>query len=369
MKDGFVRVGAVAPEIRVGLITENCNECISEAVRAENLGIKVLAFPELALSGATAGDLFFQRTMLLACERELEKFMEKTSTLDVVSVIGLPALVGNKIYNAAAVVSRGVLLGMVAKSVLTSDERRYFAEAPSENIEISFAGYDTLLGASMLFASESVPALTVAVSIGSEVSSPIAPYRYHAISGATLLVNPTSAPETVCSADADKLRIAADSRSLISSILTASAGEGESGTDGIFSGRCSVYECGHALAESSAFAEDSLVYSECDFDAILAKRLKQPEFECDCSSEYDYISFELDVCEYDLTRKIEKSPFIPEDVAELEHRLERITEIQSRALADRIARSYSKGAVVGISGGLDSTLALLVSARAVDFSA
>lgn len=365
MKDGFVRVGATSPALSLASPKDNSDECIKEATRADNLGVKLLVFPELALSGATARDLYFQRALLVACERELERFMKETAKLDVVSVIGLPALIGGKIYNAAAVVSRGVLLGIVPKSVLSPEERRYFAPAPDTNIEVSFAGYDTLLGADILFASECVPSMTLAVSIGSEADCAIAPYRYHAISGATVIAHPSSVIETVTSSARESSRMLADSASLKCAIVSATSSEGESGTDGVYSGRCYIAECGKMLAECGAFAEDNLVYSECDFDAILAERIKTPDFECSDADGYDYIAFELDCCDYELTRKIEKSPFIPEDAAELEKRLELIVDIQSHALAGRIKRSYSKGAVVGISGGLDSTLALLIGARAV----
>ncbi len=365
MKDGFVRVGAVSPAVYLGDPRKNCDELINEAVRADNLGVKLLTFPELSLSGATAWDMYFHRTLLVACERELERFMESTAALDVVCVVGLPALIGGKIYNAAAVVSRGILLGIVAKSLLSSDEKRCFARSPEENIEVSFAGYDTLLGTDMLFAAENVPSLTFAVAIGDELGSPLAPHRYHAVSGATLILNPASTAETVTSSVRMRDRLATDSDSLICAIACATSSEGESGTDAVYAGRCYIAECGELLAECPAFAEDGFVYTECDFDLILAKRIKSPDFECQSSEGYDYISFELDECEYELTRKIKKSPFIPEDREELSRRLEIMSEVQSHALAGRIKRSHSRGAVVGISGGLDSTLALLVAASAV----
>ena len=365
MKDGFVRVGAASPALSLTRPEVNCDEMIREATRANNLGIKLLVFPELSLSGATAGDLYFHRTLLVACERELERFMEKTVSLDVVCVVGLPALIGNKIYNAAAVVSRGVLLGIVPKSILSVDEKRYFAPAPEENFEVSFAGYDTLLGRDILFASETVPALTFAVSVGSEINAPLAPHRYHAVNGATLIANPSSLAETVTSSDRQAEKILTDSDSLVCAVVCATASEGESGTDAVYGGRCYVAECGEMLDSCDAFSEDTLVYSECDFDKILAERLKNPEFEVQSPDLYDYISFETDAEYYELTRKIAQSPFISENSAELSARLEKIRKIQAHALAGRIKRSYSKGIVVGISGGLDSTLALLVGADAV----
>ncbi len=365
MKDGFVRVGAASPALYLGNPKKNCDELIGEAVRADNLKIKLLTFPELALSGATAWDMYFHRTLLVACESELERFMQSTAALDVVCVVGLPALIGNKIYNAAAVCFRGVLLGIVAKSVLTADEKRYFAPSPDENIEVSFAGYDTLLGCDLLFAAENVPSLTFAVAIGSDINSPMAPHRYHAVSGATLIANPAAVAETVTSSLRVREKILADTAELLCATVTATASEGESGTDAVYSGRCYVAECGRMLAEGAAFSEDTLTYSECDFDYLISKRIKNPDFECQTAESYDYISFELCECEYELTRKIEKSPFIPEDKAELSRRLDIMHGIQAHALAGRIARSYSKGAVVGISGGLDSTLALLVAASAV----
>ncbi len=365
MKDGFIKVGAVAPKIRVADVFGNCDECIKEAARAEKSGVKLLVFPELALTGATCGDLFMQRTLLREAEAALRRFAEQTKELDMVSFIGLPVQHRGNVYNGVAAVFGGSVMGIVAKSVLTPEEKRYFTAA-DEGEEINFAGQECFFGTKALFYPECAPQLTAAVCVGSEMLEPFSPCRYHAVHGATLIVNPTSAPEAVGRGELEDIKLRAESHSLCCAIISAAAGVGESGTDGIYSGASKIAECGNIIAASEPFARDTLTVAECDFDKLVSERLRRPGFEAEDRSEYADIVFELDMSDTELTRKIDKSPFIPENKSELDARCELIFDIQANALARRIERSYSKGAVIGVSGGLDSTLALLVAVRAVD---
>ena len=364
MKDGFVKIATSSPRLWIANPRKNCDECISEARRASETGVKVLVFPELALTGSTAADLYFHAALLDSCERELERYVEETAGLDMLSVIGVPAAIGGKIYNVAAVVSRGILLALVAKSYLATGEARHFAVAPKDNREATYAGYRTIIGNKIIFECRDMPSLRVSVSVGSDASAPLSPMRYHAAAGATLVLSPTSYRECAGVGERAMRRLLSESETLICAIAEASSGEGESGTDGIYSGRCAVTEMGTTLAVKEAFSDETLLCTEIDTEALRLSRLRYPDFESD-SCEYYHVPFLLNAEETVLTRKVERSPFIPENKGELSHRLDTILDIQSRALAHRIERSYSKGAVLGISGGLDSTLALLVAVRAM----
>ena len=364
MKDGFVKIGAASVDIRVADVNNNCKSCIEAARLAAEQGVKVVVLPELTLTGATAGDLFFQSTLLTAAERALADFAEQTADFQIVSVVGLPVMLGGNLYNGAAVVYGGDILGICAKNILSRDEQRYFTAGPDENCVISFAGQECLFGSKITFYPECMPSMSMGVCIGSEIFEPMSSARMHAVCGATLIANPAFAYEAVGRSEMTRIKMMAESHSLCAVIASAYAGRGESGTDGICSGECLIAERGVIKAESERFAT-SAVYTDCDFDALLYERLKNPGFEAD-GDEYESVAFDMEFCDTPLTCHIPRSPFIPEDVAQLEKRCELILGIQANALADRIKRSYSKSAVIGVSGGLDSTLALLVAVRAFD---
>ena len=366
MKDGFVKIGAVSPLTRVGDVSGNCAACIKAAERAAEQGVKVLVFPELCLTGATLGDLFRQSRIHSAVERELDRFIEQTAHLDIVSFIGLPVCVGGAVFNAVAAVFDGGLLGIVPKSKLTPAESRWFTPAHEGSDAVVYTGRETRIGAELLFSEDSVIAdLVIGVAVGDEISAPISIAQYHALAGATLIVNPAAAPEAAGRAEKTRTFMLSESRRLLAAVATANAGIGESGTDGVYSGCCGIYECGELLAESQPFAEDGLVISEIDVETLASRRLCQRGFESN-DDDYCYSCFSLDEVETELTRKIPTSPFIPEGESEKKERLELLFDMQSRALAERIKRARSKGVVIGVSGGLDSTLALLVAARAVE---
>ena len=367
MKDGFVRVGAVSPKIRVADIGANLEECIRLAKCAEENEVKILVFPELTLTGATAGDLFFQSTVYSRCEAALAKFADETRELDLISFIGLPVLVSNIRYNAVAAVSGGRIIALVPKSKPLSDELRYFSPAEKAVRPVSFAGQTVSFGSDVIFECESLPSLGIAVEVGSDSALAIAPSRCLAPYGATVVVNPSAAMEIVGDAARRRARYISASADLSLAYIVSEAGFGESGNDGVYAGRCSVYEAGEELASSSLYAESEIIYTEIDTEKLTSERLKSPTFEsCPKDGGISYQSFFTSVTRTHLSRKISKSPFIPIEAGELSALTGEIIEIQSRALAGRISRSYSKGAVIGVSGGLDSTLALLVAVRAAD---
>ncbi len=360
MKNGFIKVAAASPALRVAGVSYNREECVRTARLAAERGVKLLVFPELSLTGATAGDLFFHKNLLLCAERELEAYIEETAELDLISFVGLPALISGRVYNAVAAVCRGALLALVP--AVFSDSR-YFAPSPEENIEVSFAGFDTLLGTDIILSCETLPELSVAVCVGDDAKAAFSPSRAHAAAGATLIVNPAADMETVGLAERLSGFVKNESRTLSCAYILAEAGKGESGTDGVYAGRSVIAECGDVLAEARAF-EDGIITAVIDAERAQLSRVRRPGFEeSDC---YDYISFALDGCETEIENPPSRLPFVPEDGAEMKKRAEEILAIQSHALAGRITRSHSSGAVIGVSGGLDSTLALLVAVRAAD---
>ena len=364
MKDGFIKVGANAPEIAVAAVRDNTGAAVTAAREAALSGVKILVFPELTLTGATAGDLFLQRRLISLCESALSEYIEATEELELLSFIGLPTLVDGRLYDSVAAIYRGELLAVIPKSYPTREESRWFAEAPLGISEIVFAGRETLFGTDIIFGTESMPELSVAVAVGSDISNIYSPARRHAAAGANIIVNPSYAAEAVTRGEVLRDFIKSESRVLSAAIIVSEAGEGESGTDGIYSGRALVAECGKLLCEKNAFDGGTLT-AVCDVERCALESVRTGSSADADTASYEYVGFELPLSECE-TPKLGKSPFIPECDSEFLHRAEEILTIQSRSLANRIKRSYSKGAVLGLSGGLDSTLALLVTVRAMD---
>jgi NAD+ synthase (glutamine-hydrolysing) len=359
MKDGFLIVGALNPNARVGDPKANAAALITLAERAADAGISVVATPELALTTATAGDLYRSSCLLSASEAALRDYLDGTAELDLLSFIGLPLSVGGKLYNAAAVAFRGRLLGVVPKTVAGG----VFAPAPEENTVISYAGETCLFGARQLFTCEGAPRLTVACEIGDDLTLPVPPSVGHAAAGATLIVNLAADPETVGRANFRRDLVAVHSARVKCAYVYAGAGKGESGTDLVFSGHGLIALTGKTVAESAPFSDAPILSATVDLEFILSERLRAPLSPL--PGIWDKVSFDLHEIAVP-TPVVPRLPFVPGDPAELRSRCDLILSIQSRALASRMERAYAKCAVVGVSGGLDSTLAMLVSVAAVD---
>ena len=365
MKNGFLKIAASSARIAVGDVTGNCSACVAETQRAAELGAKLIVFPELCLTGASCGDLFRQSSLISAAERELERFMSETAEIDAVVFIGLPVRFGCNLYNAVAVTHKCTLLGIVPKRILISAEKRWFA-AGRDKFPMTFAGQDSIFGADMLFIEDGdAIELEIGVAVGSEIFDIDSFARYHAKDGATVIVNPAYDPEGAGRIERRRELLISESRKLRCAVIRAESGIGESGTDGICSGASVITENGRVLADAAPFAEDGLICTETDLELLRAERIRDTDFESE-DSDYFYARFELEKAETELTRAIPASPFIPEGEREREERFELLFNIQSRALAERIKRARSTGAVIGVSGGLDSTLAVLVAARAIE---
>ena len=360
MKDGFLVVGALNPNARIGNPQANARELASLARAASEAGVSVAVTPELALTAATAGDLYLSSCLLASVEAALREYLDETADLDLLSFVGLPVALDGKLYNAAAVAFRGRLLGLVPKSRAGG----LFAAAPEENRVVSYAGETCLFGTRQLFTRSGAPRLSVACEIGDDLTLPVPPSVDHVAAGATLIAGLFADPEIVGRAAFRRNLVSLHSARIRAAYIYAGAGKGESGTDLVFSGQGLVASLGKTVAESEPFSDRPVLSATVDLDLVLSARLRAP-IAPSVAPLYDKTEFDLHEAAVQ-TPAVPRLPFVPDDPAELKRRCDLILQIQSRALAARMERAYAKTAVIGVSGGLDSTLALLVSVAAAD---
>lgn len=375
MKDGFVKVCAVTPDIKVADTVFNTNEIIGQMKKAEEKGAKIVLFPELCITGYTCGELFLQDALLKGALKGLEKIVINSEDLDALFIVGLPFMHLARLYNVAAVICHGELLGLVPKSFIPSYsefyEGRHFAAGPEENITVNLLGFEDeiIFGAKQIFVCEDMPELKVAVEICEDFWVPIPPSSYHAMAGATVLANPSASDENTGKNAYRTDLVKSQSARTISAYLYASAGEGESTTDLVFSGHNLIAENGTLLTESRRF-ENGAVFTEVDLQRLINERRRMtsyPVYQDPESEGYWFHSFRLDCGqETVLTRKYEKTPFVPDGKEDREIRCDEILNIQSAGLKKRLLHTRCKTTIIGLSGGLDSTLALLVTVRAYD---
>lgn len=359
MRDGWIKVAAGTPEIRVADCGYNGDQCVSLIRQAAEQGVKVLALPELCLTGATCADLFFQDTLLRGAETALAHVLEETKELDILVALGLPVKHDRtgKLYDCAAVFIRGELLQLIPKTELSAAERRWFSLWTGESQWISLCGQEPGIGTDTMLRCETVPELVVDITLGE-------PFRAGgpAHGEATLLLNLAADHEAVGRAAFRRQMVTGQSARLRCGCVYANAGEGESTTDLVFGGHSMIAENGTLLAEKRF--ETGLTVSEVDV-SMLAHEQRVHSEVC-VEWEADWVAFSLEMEETRLTRPIWKNPFVPEDRGELEERCEEILTVAALGLKKRLAHAHAKTAVVGLSGGLDSTLAVLITARAMD---
>ena len=368
MQHGFIKIAAATPVIRVADPTHNAAACVELATEAATLGVKVLTFPELCLTGATCGDLYTHDRLLRGALEALRSYTEATAALDLVSVVGLPVAVADKIYNCAAVVSGGMVLGFVPKANLSPAERRVFTPAPARNLADDYFGDGSFvqLGIKQIFVCNSMPALRIGVEVGQDLYAAVPPSARLVSAGAAMICNPSAMPETVGAEEYRRLAVKGQSARALCGYITAEAGEGESTTDNVYGGHRLICECGGVLAESAPFAADNgLTVTELDLERMTHDR-RVSGFDSSECGEITEVYFDLGGEDTDLTRFIDPHPFTPADPVLRAHICERILTIQANGLKKRITAAWAKKIVVGISGGLDSTLALLVMVRAMD---
>ena len=368
MRDGFVKVAVGTPEIRVADCAHNAQACIALMRQAAEQGVKVLCLPELCLTGYTCGDLFLQDTLLRGAEEALGQVLAATEELDLFLAVGLPVRAGGKLYNCAALLCRGELLGLVPKTHLPNYgefyEKRWFEPAPEEEfLCLTLCGQEVFLGKRQLFPCDTLPELTIGVEICEDLWAPVPPSVTLATHGATLILNLSASNETVGKAGYRRSLVAGQSGRLLCGYLYADAGEGESTTDLVFAGHNIIAENGTVLAEER-FAS-GLTVTEVDVHRLAFERRRNTTFPAAGQERMDFSSFSLEMTDTVLTRPVSQNPFVPEDGGHLDERCQEILTIAALGLKKRLAHAHAKTAVVGLSGGLDSTLALLITARAM----
>ena len=374
MRDGFVKVAAVTPEVRVADVAFNVDACVAEASRAcTEDGAAVVVLPELAITGYTCEDLFWQDALLDAAERGLADFVARTADLDALLLVGVPVRVNAKLYNCCAVVASGTILGVVPKLHIPTYnefyEGRHFVPGTADVVPVDVAGQlDVPFGTSQLFSCEELPELVVAAEICEDLWVPEPPSIRHALAGATLVCNLSASNALVGKADYRRELVRGQSARLVCGYVYASAGTGESTQDLVFSGHDLVAENGRLLAEGAPFGGGRAV-SEVDVRQLAAERRRMSTFQTAANAaqlDYHVSRFTLDVHHVHLTRWVDPHPFVPSDPTRRAERCEDVFAIQAHGLARRLAHTGSRRAVIGLSGGLDSTLALLVTVRAFD---
>ena len=369
MKNGFVKVAAATPDIRVADVEFNTQNIINAMEEAQKNGAKILVFPELCVTGYTCSDLFDHSVLLKASRKALIEIAENTNDKDMLVFVGAPLEVNGKLYNVAAAMNQGEIIGFTTKTFLPNYgefyEMRQFTPGPQTVREITFEGKKIPFGPQILFQAEGMEELVVAAEICEDVWSPVPPSIQAALEGATVIVNCSASDETIGKDTYRRALISGQSARLISGYIYANAGEGESTTDLVFGGHNIIAENGTVLKESSRYVNE-IIYSELDLQRITGERRKNTTFQPLDEETLVRVPFTVEETKTFLTRTFPKKPFVPSDEQTRAQRCEEILTIQAMGLKKRLAHTNARTAVVGISGGLDSTLALLVTARAFD---
>ena len=369
MKDGFLRVGAVTPKLRVADIDYNASEIISCVNRADK-DCALLVFPELCVTGSTCGDLFLQESFVDKAWEALYRIADETADAPSTFIIGLPAYIEGKLLNLAVVLHQGLVLGCNVKLTLNKEETRYFS--PYEINGTFFDEYfddEITFGQPLYFCENDL--YSFGVFFDEDLAAPISDDVDAALSGCHIMAVLSARPYMVGSTDKVTSLLSAQSRKLHAAYIYANAGVGESTTDLVFAGTDFIYENGRELTRSSAFANGA-IYTDIDLKLLSGERIRDDAWRTDfanssADSDFDFISFEQELPEkLDLIRPVAKNPFLPADPSEIRPRCEQILTIQAQSLVTRMTHINCKKVILGLSGGLDSTLAFLVCSRAFD---
>ena len=371
MRDGFIKVAAGTPGIRVADCAYNAGQIIDLMREAAAQGVKVLALPELCVTGYTCGDLFLQSTLLQGAEDALGRILAETKELDMLTAVGLPVWNrwDSKLYNCAAVLNRGKILALMPKIYIPSYgefyEGRWFASGRGAEYTLTLCGQQTSLDAHnpVLFDCENVPGLTVGVEICEDLWAAEPPSTRLALNGATVILNLSASNEAADKASYRRQLVTGQSARLVCGYVYADAGEGESTTDLVFAGHNLIAENGTLLAETRF--STGLTISELDVGRLAHERRRMTTFGAVEGSSWT-CKFQLELEDTVLTRPVAPNPFVPADHGDRAARCQEVFTIAALGLKKRLEHTRAACAVVGLSGGLDSTLALLITARAMD---
>jgi NAD+ synthase (glutamine-hydrolysing) len=377
----FARVAVGVPRCRVADPAFNAAETIELAKQAAKNGAVLVAFPELGLSAYTCDDLFHQRALLDASEAALGTVVAASEKLAIAMIVGLPLRVEHTLFNCAVVVAGGRILGVVPKSYLPNYgefyEARQFSPADCASVDrIRLLGNEVPFSPSLLFEIEDMPLFRFHVEICEDVWVPVPPSSFAALAGATVLVNLSASNVVVGKSGYRHQLVGQQSARCLSAYLYTSAGRGESSTDMAWDGQALIYENGELLSESERFLDTShVVFADVDLERLSRERMRQTTFSqsvrrhADEVSKFEVIRFALDVPaarDLPLGRRVERFPYVPSDPRQRDERCNEVYNIQVQALVQRLSASKISKVVIGVSGGLDSTHALLVCAKAMD---
>ena len=369
MKQGFIKVAAGTPNIQVAECIHNTQEISRIICEMKHQGAKVMVFPELCLTGYTCGDLFWQNCLLDSAIEQLLWLANDTKAVDALIFVGLPFALSGDLYNVAAVLNRGKILAMIPKTNIPNYaefyEARYFAPYTHDNCEITLGDQEILFGTDILLTCDGMDNLVVGVEICEDLWVPHPPSIDMAEAGATLMVNLSASNDIVGKATYRRDLVSGQSARTICGYIYADAGNGESTTDMVFGAHNIIAENGQVLADAKRFTNET-IYADIDVDLMASERRRQSTFVNDGMDYYDLVEFKLKEVETKLTRKFATHPFVPDDKTKSSERFEEILLMQAHGLKKRLEHINCQNAVIGISGGLDSTLALLVTAEAFD---
>lgn len=369
MKDGYIKVAAATPKVRVADCPYNTKLILDEMEDAKDKEVQILVFSELTISSYTCGDLFLQGPLLRDAKKGLLEITKATKGNSMIVVVGVPYIVHQKLYNCAAVIQDGNIMGLIPKTHLPNYnefyEARHFARG-KKKVEIIMIGDQMVpFGTNILFECEDIPELVIACEICEDLWVPLPPSTKHAMAGATIICNTSASDETTTKENYRRNLVSNQSARLVSGYIYANAGEGESTQDVVYSGHNLICENGTVLAEAKRFTNET-IYAQIDLQRLSSERRRMTTFLDESEEEYFRIRFYMDIKETPLERNYPKTPFIPSDRKERDKRCDEILTIQAMGLKKRLEHTRCQHAVIGISGGLDSTLAVLVTARAFD---
>jgi NAD+ synthase (glutamine-hydrolysing) len=368
MNYGFIKAAAATPTIQVADCVYNTKEICRLIQETKDRGAKLVVFPELCITGYTCSDLFWQSHLLNKAKESLLTIAAFTEHMDIMAVVGLPICYENKLYNAAAVVFDGEILGIVPKIHLPNYsefyEARHFTSGMDVSGEITIGDQEIPFGSELLFRAENMEGFTLGIEICEDLWVPNPPSIHLALSGATIIANPSASDEVTGKDIYRTSLVSGQSARLVAAYIYADAGEGESTTDFVYAGHNIIAENGTVLAEAKRFINET-VYGDIDLERLVNERRRMTTFvtEENCA---EIITFSFKDTDNKLERFIDPAPFVPAQTADRNRRCEEILALQAMGLKKRIAHTHSRSAVIGISGGLDSTLALLVTVRAFD---
>lgn len=370
MKDGFLIAGTATPDLKVADPAYNAEQIIENMKQAKEKKVSLLVFPELSVTGYTCGDLFGQRTLTDAAGQALERIRKASCGWKALVFIGMPIRNGEKLYNCAVALCDGTILGIVPKKYLPNYsefyEKRNFTAAPDTISSLRIGENLVPFGTNLIFRASNMPEFSVSAEICEDLWVITPPSLSHAATGAGIVVNLSASNEIIGKAEYRRTLVSGQSARIIGAYVYADAGSAESTTDMVFSGHSIIAENGRILSERLPF-EEGMQTAVIDVFRLADERIKTDTYPAKGEKCADYLEIPFETEQYVLeTPKFSKHPFVPADSEEFERRAERIIAIQTAGLRKRLAHTGAQTAVIGISGGLDSTLALLITVQAMD---